>query len=156
MVLDYFNPETMKGKSSAAAGLCDWVVNICKYFRIYQFVEPKRKLLGEANAKLDAANEKLKIVRAQVAALEEKLAQLTHQFEEATAEKNEAIAAAEKTQNKANMADRLVNGLADEKIRCVYVYVCVVHALVCFDLVFLFTSAISSNPAFLAVALHLT
>ena len=135
MVLDYFNPETMKGKSSAAAGLCDWVVNICKYFRIYQFVEPKRKLLAEANAKLDAANEKLKIVRAQVAALEEKLAQLTHQFEEATAEKNEAIAAAEKTQNKANMADRLVNGLADEKIRCVCVGVCLLcmnwSALIC-------------------------
>jgi len=31
-----FTPEYIKSKSSAAAGLCGWVVNICKYFRIYQ------------------------------------------------------------------------------------------------------------------------
>lgn len=31
-----FTVENIKSKSSAAAGLCGWVVNICKYFRIYQ------------------------------------------------------------------------------------------------------------------------
>lgn len=31
-----FAPENIRSKSSAAAGLCGWVVNICKYFRIYQ------------------------------------------------------------------------------------------------------------------------
>jgi dynein heavy chain len=31
-----FRPENIKSKSSAAAGLCGWVLNICKYFRIYQ------------------------------------------------------------------------------------------------------------------------
>lgn len=31
-----FNPESIRSKSSAAAGLCGWVINICKYFRIYQ------------------------------------------------------------------------------------------------------------------------
>ena len=31
-----FNPEYIQSKSGAAAGLCAWVVNICKYFRIYQ------------------------------------------------------------------------------------------------------------------------
>ena len=113
----HFNVETMRGKSGAAAGMTAWVINICKYFRIYQYVEPKRQKLQEANAKLDEANTKLTAVRKEVAELEEKLAKLTAQFEAATAEKNEAIAAAEKTQNKANMADRLVNGLADEKIR---------------------------------------
>ena len=113
----HFNVETMRGKSGAAAGLTAWVINICKYFRIYQYVEPKRIKLAEANSKLEEANTQLAAVRKQVAELEEKLAALTQQFEEATAEKNEAIAAAEKTQNKANMADRLINGLADEKIR---------------------------------------
>ena len=52
-----------------------------------------------------------------MAALEAKLAELSQQFEEATAEKNEAVAQAEKTQMRASMADRLVNGLADEKVR---------------------------------------
>jgi dynein heavy chain len=31
-----FNADYIRSKSSAAAGLCGWVVNICKYFRIYQ------------------------------------------------------------------------------------------------------------------------
>lgn len=31
-----FTPENIRSKSSAAAGLCAWVMNICKYFRIYQ------------------------------------------------------------------------------------------------------------------------
>ena len=31
-----FRPEVIRSKSSAAAGLCAWVSNICKYFRIYQ------------------------------------------------------------------------------------------------------------------------
>lgn len=32
----YFTPEAIRVKSAAAGGLCGWVVNICKYFRIYQ------------------------------------------------------------------------------------------------------------------------
>lgn len=31
-----FNADYIRNKSGAAAGLCGWVVNICKYFRIYQ------------------------------------------------------------------------------------------------------------------------
>ncbi len=31
-----FTPDNIRTKSSAAAGLCAWVINICKYFRIYQ------------------------------------------------------------------------------------------------------------------------
>ena len=32
----YFTPEAIRVKSAAAGGLCGWVVNICKYFHIYQ------------------------------------------------------------------------------------------------------------------------
>lgn len=31
-----FNAANIRTKSGAAAGLCGWVINICKYFRIYQ------------------------------------------------------------------------------------------------------------------------
>jgi dynein heavy chain, axonemal len=42
----------VRSKSFAAAGLCDWVRNIVSYYRIFQKVEPKRRRLDEANAKL--------------------------------------------------------------------------------------------------------
>ena len=112
-----FNPTSMKAKSSAAAGMCSWVINIVKYYRIYEVVEPKRQLLAQSNVKLAEANMQLASVRAHVANLEAKLEELSVQFEAATAEKNEAIAQAEKTKTRANMAARLVNGLADEKVR---------------------------------------
>jgi len=112
-----FEPENIRSKSGAAAGLCSWCINICKYFRIYQMVAPKRAALAAANAKLDAANEKLSGIRAMLAELDAKLAKLTEMFEAATEEKNQAIAQAEKTQAKADLATRLVNGLSSEGVR---------------------------------------
>jgi dynein heavy chain len=55
-VKESFNPTNMKSKSSAAAGMCAWVINIVKYYRIYEVVEPKRVLLAQANVKLEGAN----------------------------------------------------------------------------------------------------
>ena len=41
-----FKPEYIRSKSGAAAGLCGWVVNICKYFRIYQVWRFFRSILA--------------------------------------------------------------------------------------------------------------
>jgi len=38
----------MKSKSTAAAGICEWVINIVKYWDVIQVVEPKRLALKEA------------------------------------------------------------------------------------------------------------
>ena len=112
-----FNPDYIRNKSGAAAGLCAWVVNICKYFRIYQVVAPKRALLSEANKKLDNANKKLSGIRAKVKELQDRVAKLEEGLMKATDDKNAAIAAADKTMRKAGMADRLVNGLSGENKR---------------------------------------
>ena len=112
-----FNPDYIRNKSGAAAGLCAWVVNICKYFRIYQVVAPKRALLAEANKKLDNANKKLTGIRAKVKELQDRVAKLEEGLMKATDDKNAAIAAADKTMRKAGMADRLVNGLSGENKR---------------------------------------
>eukprot|EP00898_Chlorokybus_atmophyticus_P007698 jgi/Chlat1/792/Chrsp104S01257 len=112
-----FNPDFIRSKSAAAAGLCGWVVNICKYFRIYQVVAPKRAMLAEANRKLEAANARLQGVRSRVAELEARVRQLEEALMRATSDKNAAVAAAERTQRKADLADRLVNGLAGENAR---------------------------------------
>ena len=112
-----FNYDYMKGKSSAAAGLCDWVVNICIYHDIYLDVAPKRAKLAQAETELAAANKKLAAVQAHVKNLNDRMAELTSNLEQATNEKNELLANAEATQKRANLANRLLNGLGGEGVR---------------------------------------
>ena len=112
-----FTAENIKTKSGAAAGLCAWVINIAKYFRIFQYVEPKRQKLADANAKKAGADESLSHVRTAVAKLEARLAELARLYEEASSDKAKAVAQMQKTMSRADMAARLINGLADEKVR---------------------------------------
>jgi len=112
-----FNADYIRNKSGAAAGLCAWVANICKYYRIYEIVAPKRAKLDDANKKLSTANNKLKGIRAKVKELQDRVASLEDQLMKATEDKNTAIAQAAKTQNKAALADRLINGLSGENKR---------------------------------------
>jgi len=111
------DPEVIAGKSNAAGGMALWVVNIIMYDEVYQMITPLRNSLAEANAKLFAAEKTVKAVQEQVATLEAKMKVLTDEFEEATAEKNALEENAAKTEHKLVMAERLVNGLADEKVR---------------------------------------
>ena len=62
-----FEPEFVRSKSAAAAGLCAWVINIIKFYEVYCDVEPKRKALAQANADLAQAEEKLSVIKKKVA-----------------------------------------------------------------------------------------
>ena len=55
-----FDPDFIRAKSSAAAGMCAWVINIVTFYRIFCDVAPKRNTLAQANADLAAAQEKCK------------------------------------------------------------------------------------------------
>eukprot|EP01061_Rhynchopus_euleeides_P000007 TRINITY_DN10009_c0_g1_i1.p1 TRINITY_DN10009_c0_g1~~TRINITY_DN10009_c0_g1_i1.p1 ORF type:complete len:865 (+),score=418.35 TRINITY_DN10009_c0_g1_i1:31-2595(+) len=112
-----FNPALIKTKSQAAAGLCAWVVNMHKYHSIRCEVKPKEEKLAESQEKLAKSKAELKKVQDRVAELNAKLAALVKQFEEASEETRLIEAKAKKTQEKANLAERLVGGLADEKVR---------------------------------------
>lgn len=61
-----FEPEFIRSKSGAAAGLCAWVINIIKFYEVFCDVEPKRKALAAANAELAAATEKLSVIKRKV------------------------------------------------------------------------------------------
>ena len=61
-----FNPESVKAKSGAAAGLSSWVINIVIFYNVFCDVEPKRKALAQANAELAAAEEKLSKIKAKI------------------------------------------------------------------------------------------
>ncbi|XP_045527512.1 dynein beta chain, ciliary-like [Pieris brassicae] len=112
-----FNAEFIMSKSAAAAGLCAWVINIVKFYDVYVVVEPKRRALNAANAELQAARDKLAFLTEQISELEEKLGELMKAFQEAVNEKMKCQAEADATNATIDLANRLVNGLASEKIR---------------------------------------
>lgn len=82
-----FDPELIRSKSTAAAGMCSWVINIVKFYQVFCFVEPKRRTLEAANAELAAAQQKESAIKAKVKELETTLEQLTADFQRASNEK---------------------------------------------------------------------
>ena len=112
-----FDPDFIRAKSSAAAGMCAWVVNIVQFYLIFCDVEPKRNALAAANADLAAAQEKLTGIKAKIKELDDNLQTLTDEFEMATNEKLRCQQEAESTQLTISLANRLVGGLASENVR---------------------------------------
>jgi dynein heavy chain len=112
-----FNPDFIRSKSFAAAGLCAWAINIVSFYRVFCDVEPKRIALAQANADLQAAQDKLAGIKAKIKELDENLADLTAKFEKATSEKLKCQQEAESTALTISLANRLVNGLASENVR---------------------------------------
>jgi len=114
---DFFTPEIIKGKSSCAAGLCDWVTNIAKYYDVFVSVEPLKNSVRDAQNRLDEANTKKAEVDALVADLTAKLAILERDFAAAMAEKEEAEQKAARCARKMDLATRLVSALGSESER---------------------------------------
>lgn len=112
-----FDPDFIRNKSFAAAGLCSWAINIVKFYRVFCDVEPKRRALAAANAELAAAQQKLAQIKAKITELDENLAALTAEFETATSAKLKCQQEAESTALTISLANRLVGGLASEKVR---------------------------------------
>ncbi|KAM8981229.1 dynein axonemal heavy chain 11 isoform 1-T1 [Sarcophilus harrisii] len=112
-----FNPNLIRTKSFAAAGLCAWVINIVRFYEVYCDVEPKRQALAEANVELEAATEKLGAIRRKLAELGDNLNQLTASFEKAIAEKVRCQEQVNQTSRTIGLANRLVGELESEKIR---------------------------------------
>ncbi|NXP60283.1 DYH17 protein, partial [Chloropsis cyanopogon] len=112
-----FNPEFIKSKSTAAAGLCSWCLNMVRFYEVHCTVKPKRQAVADADAELAEAQARLSRIKNKIAALNENLATLTAQFEKATAEKIKCQQEADETNKVINLANRLVGGLASENVR---------------------------------------
>ncbi|KAK2582958.1 hypothetical protein KPH14_009015 [Odynerus spinipes] len=112
-----FDPELIYSKSQAAAGLCSWVKNIMVFHYINETVKPLRAALAQANAELKAAMDRLNFLRSRLNELQKVLDILSEKMEIALAEKQKCQDEADTTALTIDLANRLVNGLASEKIR---------------------------------------
>jgi dynein heavy chain len=114
---DFFNYETMKSKSFAAANLTNWIINVVAFYDIYVNVKPLMEKKAAAEAQLEEAMVSLKAAQDKKAAAEAKVADLNKTLSEAEAEKSAVEEEAEKGAAKLALANRLVVGLADEQKR---------------------------------------
>lgn len=73
MALDFFNKETMMGKSQAAAFLCSWVINIVAYNTIFKKVKPLKDAADAAQATADQKEAELAVVMEAVRVINEKV-----------------------------------------------------------------------------------
>lgn len=112
-----FNVDFVRTKSAAAAGLCSWVINIVHFYTVFCDVEPKRKALDQANVELAAAQAKLAEIKAKIAELNQNLSDLKAAYEKAVSDKLRCEEDAKKTQETLVLANRLIGGLASEKVR---------------------------------------
>ncbi|XP_039885510.1 dynein heavy chain 11, axonemal isoform X2 [Simochromis diagramma] len=112
-----FHPDLVWTKSTAAAGLCAWTINIVRYYEIYCEVIPKRHALSQANAELETATAKLLALQKKLADLDASLQSITAQYEMATAEKISCQEEVMRTTQTIELANRLVKGLMSEKER---------------------------------------
>ena len=112
-----FTYEIMLKKSSAAANLANWVINVVKYNDIFVVVEPLKLAAEESQKLAEQKAEELRIVQERVAEIIAKVNALRANLAEAEAKKAAVVAQATELQQSLDLANRLVNGLADENVR---------------------------------------
>lgn len=114
---ELFTPKVAANASKALEGLCTWAAAMSDYHKQSKIVKPKLLMLeqrtiqlGEAEAKLSAASAELEEVNALKASLRKK-------FDAQMASKNALQEQAQKTKRKMDQATKLINSLADNKVR---------------------------------------
>ncbi|KAL7489135.1 hypothetical protein ACHAW6_014715 [Cyclotella cf. meneghiniana] len=112
-----FTPDKMSSKSAAAANLCTWVVNIYNFNRIYVKVKPLMDSLQAARESKAAAIASLEVAQQKVAEVQRQLVLLKDKYKEAVREKQEVEDQAATLTTRADLAQRLVGGLASENVR---------------------------------------
>lgn len=93
---DYFNYQTMKGKSFAAANLANWVINVIRYNEIYVNVKPLQEEAERAEKEANEKGEELRVVQERVAEIMAQVQALKDQLAEAEAKKQAVEDKAEK------------------------------------------------------------
>ncbi|XP_078663939.1 dynein axonemal heavy chain 1-like [Branchiostoma floridae x Branchiostoma belcheri] len=112
-----FQPAAIAKVSKACTSICQWVRAMHKYHFVAKSVAPKRAALAGAQEDLARTQAILEKAKAQLAEVEEGIATLQAKYEECVAKKEELEQKCDECEQRLIRADKLIGGLADEKIR---------------------------------------
>ncbi|KER25823.1 hypothetical protein T265_06797 [Opisthorchis viverrini] len=112
-----FDPAQVARASSAAEGLCKWIMAMEQYDRVAKIVAPKRAKLAEAEAELAENMAALKKTQAALHEVEEKLENLQNQLQATQDEKQRLEEEVLLCATKLERAKKLIGGLGGEKDR---------------------------------------
>ncbi|XP_015987103.2 dynein heavy chain 12, axonemal isoform X12 [Rousettus aegyptiacus] len=112
-----FDPPKVAKASSAAEGLCKWIMAMEVYDRVAKVVAPKKARLTEAQKSLAVTMNLLNQKRAELVEVENHLENLQRVFIEKTDEKARLEDQVELCAKKLERASKLIGGLGGEKSR---------------------------------------
>ncbi|XP_043195463.1 dynein axonemal heavy chain 7-like [Amphibalanus amphitrite] len=112
-----FDPNKVKAASTAAEGLCRWVIAMESYDKVAKVVGPKKEALGKAEGELAEAMGKLEAKRASLRTVQERLQELQNKLEANKQRKVDLENEVELCQLKLERAEQLIGGLGGEKDR---------------------------------------
>ncbi|EFA11266.2 Dynein heavy chain, cytoplasmic-like Protein [Tribolium castaneum] len=112
-----FKPHTVAKASSAAEGLCKWIIAMDMYDKVAKEVAPKKEKLEKAEREYGVTMAILNEKKEQVTRIEQKLADLNALLKEATRKQQKLQRDVDICKKKLNRAQKLIGGLSEEKIR---------------------------------------
>ncbi|XP_051768758.1 dynein axonemal heavy chain 1 [Ctenopharyngodon idella] len=112
-----FQPDSIAKVSKACTSICQWVRAMHLYHFVSRAVEPKRQALQEAQEDLAVTQQILNEAKEKLAAVEKGIATLQAKYHECLSKRDELDAKCQLCENRLIRADKLIGGLADEKVR---------------------------------------
>ncbi|KAG7477961.1 hypothetical protein MATL_G00075170 [Megalops atlanticus] len=112
-----FQPASIAKVSKACKSICEWVRAMHMYHFVARGVEPKRQALREAQEDLDVTQKILDEAKGKLAVVEEGIASLEATYRDCLAKRDELDHKCSLCEARLVRADKLIGGLADEKVR---------------------------------------
>uniref|UniRef100_A0A8C5KTA7 Dynein axonemal heavy chain 7 n=1 Tax=Jaculus jaculus TaxID=51337 RepID=A0A8C5KTA7_JACJA len=112
-----FVPEKIRNASTAAEGLCKWVIAMDSYDKVAKIVAPKKIKLAAAEGELKVAMDGLKKKQAALKEVQDKLAKLQDTLELNKERKADLENQVDLCSKKLDRAEQLIGGLGGEKTR---------------------------------------
>ncbi|XP_023368810.1 dynein heavy chain 1, axonemal [Otolemur garnettii] len=112
-----FQPAAIAKVSKACTSICQWVRAMHKYHFVAKAVEPKRQALREAQDDLEVTQRILEEAKQSLREVEDGIATMQAKYRECIAKKEDLEMKCEQCEQRVGRADKLINGLADEKLR---------------------------------------